>query len=100
MNRYLILFVVLMLSITAYPLSSMQSLEKKSQDIFIYQISPEFSPLIRTSFVERTNNIIMENHNQNDGYLILSTASIANAVKSSDFISWKESLGYNNMVDT
>jgi hypothetical protein len=83
-----------MLSITAYPLSSMQSLEKKSEDIFIYQITPEISPLIRTSFAERTTDIHMEHHNLNDGYLILTTESIANAVKSSDFISWKESLGY------
>jgi len=59
MKRHLILIVVLMLSITAYPLSSMQSIEKKSKEVYIYQISPEISPLIRTSYVDRTNDIYM-----------------------------------------
>ena len=94
MKRHLILIVVLMLSITAYPLSSMQSIEKKSKEVYIYQISPEISPLIRTSYVDRTNDIYMENQNLNDGYLILTTESIANAVRSSNFMSWKQSVGY------
>ncbi len=94
MKRYLILIVILMLSITSYPLSSMQSTTQNSQDIYIYQISPDCSPLIKTSYSERHTDVNRVIQNHNNGYLILTTNSIANAVETSDFITWKQSLGY------
>jgi len=100
MKKYLNFIIIMFLIISFYNTSTSTQIKNTNIENFvIYQISPTISNQITTSYLKTSNSYnstispIANKYNL-DSYIIITTENIANEIKPSTFISWKESLGY------
>jgi len=99
MKKHFITILLALIIVFHYPALASQTQDYNSKDIYIHQISPHITSCIKTTYSLKTNEGTTDkvdpvNDLDNTGYMILTTKDIADEIKLSSFISWKQSLGY------
>ena len=100
-----IVFSLIFLASISSVFTGQEIFDKES--VAIYQISPSVSELHQAYYIHNAqlnmNNQIssyLSNNINTSSYLILTSEELLNSIYSSNFIPWKESLGYNLTVIT
>jgi peptidase C25-like protein/PKD domain-containing protein len=102
MKKILILACIFILISSSTPLIISTHVEQKERQITIYNINPDqfiTFTIPNTIHPKQTNSAadtdVQTNVDDDTTYLIITIASLYNAILASDFLSWKSSLGFN-----